>query len=80
MADRQVSILVWAAPADVADADAVLRRFAFSRQETAAGRRGVYIETKYDGFPTSRLLALTFFTTFMEDIPQAPSYQTHNQN
>ena len=28
-------------------------------------------ETKYDGFPTARLLALTFFTTFFEDIPQA---------
>ena len=25
---------------------------------------------KYDGFPTSRLLALTFFTTFAEDAPQ----------
>ena len=28
-------------------------------------------EGKYDGFPTSRLLALTFFTTAFEDIPQA---------
>jgi len=27
-------------------------------------------DAKYDGFPTSRLLALTFFTTFAEDIPQ----------
>ena len=28
-------------------------------------------ETKYDGFPSSRLLALTFFTTAFEDLPQA---------
>ena len=28
-------------------------------------------ENKYDGFPTSRLLALTFITTAIEDIPQA---------
>ena len=27
-------------------------------------------ETRYDGFPSSRLLALTFFTTAFEDIPQ----------
>ena len=28
-------------------------------------------ENRYDGFPTAKILGFTFFTTFVEDIPQA---------
>ena len=28
-------------------------------------------EHRYDGFPTAKILGFTFFTTFVEDVPQA---------